>query len=217
MALSDAKIMLAGLAEIVLPSKTLRLCDGGFIYWDGDKYQSSDDEFGTIESVDAVEERSGDEAPAGSLTFLPASTSAAATLSQPTFQGSPMRFWMAEVNEATGEVVGTPELLFDGELDTTTLRLSRGSRLLEMGFISVAERLFRVNEGNVLSTRFHQSIWAGELGFDNATGISTTVAWGVAGPPRGSTAPSGGGGGFSGDFGGGGGISPYNGFQTYAL
>lgn len=174
-------LLLTGLLEITLPDATIRLCDGGFVYFDGNKFASSDATFGTIEAIDTFEERVGDEAPGGSMTFLPASIAAAADLSQPSFQGSPIKVWVAEVSEATGEIVGEPELVADLELDTTMLRLGRGTRTLEMGFICVAERLFNVNEGNVLSESHHERVWPGEDGFDNATGVGGPVAWGVAG------------------------------------
>lgn len=175
-------LLLTGLIEITLPTATIRLCDGGFVYKDGQKFASADPTFGAIEAVDVIEEKVGDEAPGGSMTFLPASIAAAADLSQPSFQGSPIKVWVAEVSEATGEIVGDPELVADLELDTTMLRLGRGTRTLEMGFICVAERLFNVNEGNVLSERFHESIWPGENGFDNATGVGGPVAWGTESP-----------------------------------
>lgn len=182
------KLMIVGLAEINLPDDVnIRLCDGGFVYFGADKFASSDADFGSIESIDPIEERSGDEAPAGSLTFLPDSTAAAATLSSPSFQGSRIRFWLGRVTEATGLLDGDPELVFDGLLDTTALRIGRGTRALDMEFIGTAERLFQINEGNVLSPRFHKSVWTGELGFDNATGVGITVAWGVTGMPRGSS------------------------------
>lgn len=181
------KLMLVGLVEITLPTKTIPLCDGGFVYKDGHKFTSADDEFGSIESVAALEERIGDEAPGGRLTFLPVNTAAAATLSQPSFQGSPMKFWLGRVDEQTGQLSGEPELVFDGELDVTILRVGLRTRTLDMEFISVAERLFNINEGNVLSPRFHKSIWPGELGLDNAHGVGTTIAWGTESPPRAAT------------------------------
>lgn len=185
MPFDQAKQLLAGLVKIELPSYTIRLCDGGFVYFDSEKYESADDEFGSIESVEAVEEHLSDDAPAGRITFLPKSTAAAATLSQPEYQNSRMRFWLARVNEATGVIVES-ELVGDMELDTTELHITKGGRRLEMGFRSSADRLFNINEGNVLSPRFHKSVWAGELGLDNATGIPDTVAWGVKAPPRGA-------------------------------
>jgi hypothetical protein len=198
MSFEGDKIMLSGLVEIVLPTKTIRICDGAFLYVGADKFASFDDEFGSIESLELPEENVGDEAPSGSMVFLPVDTAAAADLSQPGFQGSPIRFWQAQVDEATGTVIGTPELLADCELDTTVLKIGPRSRRLEIGFIQAAERLFSINEGNVLSPRFHKSIWPGELGFDNATGIGTAVAWGVAGGPRGSSMSGAGGGGAGG-------------------
>ena len=194
MSFDASKLMLVGIARFDLPTRTVRLCDGGFLYFGGEKYTSRDEVFGTIEAVDGVEETSGDEAPGGTLTFLPASTAAAATLSQPHFQGSRMRFWIGRMNELTGQVVHS-ELVADLELDTTTLRITKGGRFLDVDMISVAERLFNVNEGNVLSPRFHKSVWPGELGLDNANGTPLTVAGGISSPTRGSVSGSGGGGG----------------------
>jgi hypothetical protein len=193
MSFDAPNIMLAGLVKIELPDQTIRLCDGGFVYFDAEKYTSADEDFGAVESVDAFEENIGDDAPAGRMTFLPASAAAIATLSQPSFQGSRVRFWLVRVTEATG-IVEDSELIGDMELDTTKVRLGRGSRRLDMDFISIAERLFNISEGNVLSPRFHKSIWPSETGLDNATGVPLTKAWGVVGPPRGSVARSGGGG-----------------------
>jgi hypothetical protein len=180
------KLMLTGLAKFELPGHTIRLCDGGFVYYDGEKYASEDTLFGSIESIAQIEENSGDEAPGMNLVFLPATTAAAAELSNPAFQNSRVRFWQARVNEQTGEIDGEPELLRDLLLDTTTLRPGRGTRKLEMELIGAAERLFLVNDGNVLSPRFHKSVWAGETGLDNATGVTLSVAWGVAAPARGT-------------------------------
>lgn len=186
MALADPVITLASLCEIVLPARTIRLCDGGFIEWDGDTYSSEDSEFGTIEAVDAVSEALSDEAPSGKMTMLPPESVASEDLIQPNLQGSAMRFWLAEIAPATGLVVGTPELLFSGFLDTITLSVGHAKRTIEIEFISEAERLFWTKEGNVLSTRFHQLAWPGEKGFEHATGAPTVVPWGVPGPGRGT-------------------------------
>lgn len=183
------RVLLVGLIKIELPSRTLRLCDGGFLNVGAEQYSSSDADFGTIGGVESLEEGVGDEVPAGRLTFLPQSNAAAVTLSAPTMQGSRMRFWIAEVDEATGTIVGTPDLQADMQLDLTTLVVGRGTRRLDMNFVSRLERLFKINEGNSLNPRFHKTVWPGELGEDNATGLSQTVAWGVESPPRGSSQP----------------------------
>jgi hypothetical protein len=182
------RVMLTGLVEIVLPSRTIRLCDGGFVIWGENTFSSSDDEFGTLGGFEALSEGVGDEAPAGTLTMLPASTAAAAVLSQPGYQGSPVRLWIAEVDEETGHVVETPDQQGDWQLDRTTLRIGRGTRALEMGCVTRAQRLLARNEGNVLSSAFHSRIFPGERGHDNAVGLQANFAWGVASPPRGVVA-----------------------------
>lgn len=187
MALTDAVIWLSGLCEIELPGRTIRLCDGAFVTWDGDLFLAEDADFGTIESVDQVVESISDEAPSGKLTMLPPSVVDAADLFQPDAQGSPMRFWLAEINPVTGGVIGAPENIFSGFLDTLKLNVSRSRRAVDIEFMSEAERLFWTKEGNVLSPRFHKSIWPGELGLDHATGTQLAVPWGTSGPARGTT------------------------------
>jgi hypothetical protein len=191
-ALSDDVVTLAGLAKFELPTRDMRLCDSGFVYFGGEKYTSADVDFGAIETVEPFEEATGDEASAGTLTFLPSSVADAADLSSPSYQGSRIRFWLGEVDRSSGEIVGTPELLADMVLDTTELRLGRGFRRLEMGLVDAGERLFLVNEGNTMSPRHHKAVWPGELGLDNATGKPVSVAWGVTAPPRGTVGRGGG-------------------------
>jgi len=181
-------VTLVGIVEIVLRgtgAPVIRLCDGGFVNFGGNIYSGSDAAFGTIAAVEPISEGVGDEIPAGRISFLPVSTASAATLSQPGYQGSRMRFWIGEVDAATGLITGTPKLMFDGQTDRTVLKTGKAMRILEMEFVSRAERLFVQNEGNSLSVNFHKSIYPGELGLDNATGVSTSVAWGVASAPRG--------------------------------
>src|SRR3546814_12561704 len=48
--------------------------------------------------------------------------------------------------------------------------------------VSLAERLFELNIGNSLNSAWHKSVWPGDLGHDNETGLSIPVAWGVDSP-----------------------------------
>lgn len=192
MALSDTVILLCGLIAIELPGRTVRLTDGGFVDWSGDMFTSEDADFGAIESVEAVSEAVSDEAPGGRLTLLPKSVAAAGDLFRTDAQGAPIRFWMAEIDRATGLLLGDPELLFDGLIDSITLRSGKQGRQVDVEFMAAAERLFMVREGNVLSTRFHNVAWPGEKGFDHCTGAQAGVPWGVPDPGRGTTFFSGG-------------------------
>jgi hypothetical protein len=187
------RILLAGLMKAELPGHTILLCDGGFVNWNDETYVSVDDTFGTVDKFVPPEEGVGDVIPAGTMTMLPNGSTSAIALSQPAFQGSRIRFWIAEIVEATGQIVGDPDLQADWQLDRTTLRSKRGDRSLDVDMVSRAQRLLAKVEGNVLSSSFHSSIFSGERGFDNATGLGLNFAWGVASAPRGVVASNTGG------------------------
>lgn len=178
------RVALTGLCKIELPSYTLRLCDGGKIIWGAETYRGKDATYGAIGAIATMKEGSGDELPPLELTLLPPDTTSAATLVSPTFQGSRVRLWIAQYVVATGAVTGTPELKFDGELDQATLSLDN---TLDLTVIPRAARLFELNIGNSLSPSFHKSVWSGETGHDNATGLGRPVAWGVEAPPAAQT------------------------------
>lgn len=182
MALAAKILTLAALMQIDLPSRTVRLCDGGFVLWGADKFDCVDEDFGVVGSAEGFEEKTGDEAPGGKLTFLPSTAADAAALSNPAYQGARMRFWLAEVGQATGAVIGTPELTADLAIDTVTLKLGKGTRAVDMEFESAAKRLFMVMRGNALNDRFHQACCPGEKGMANATGMPRSSAWGAATP-----------------------------------
>lgn len=168
-----------GLVRITLPSYTVRLCDGGFIRWGAETFQSKDPIFGTIGSVEGLTEGIGDEIPALEMTLLPPITSAPAQLSQPGYQNSVVRFWVGEYDQDAGTLIGTPDLMFHGQIDQVTMIAGRSRREISLTVVSTAERLFLRNDGNTLTPRWHKSVWPGERGHDNAVGLTIPVAWGV--------------------------------------
>jgi hypothetical protein len=174
--------------KMELPTGDVRLCDGGFIEFDSETYRSSDAVFGTIASIEALGEGVGDEVPALEMVMLPPGTSDPADLSAPGFQTSRVRFWIGEFDVDTGELDGTPDLVFDGQLDRTILEVGF-ERSLAISVVSLAERLFELNIGNSLTSTFHKSVWPGELGHDNATGLSLSVAWGTTAPATSQSSP----------------------------
>jgi hypothetical protein len=182
-------VSLAGLLKIELPTATVRLCDGGLIRWSSETFTSKDATFGTIASLDALSEGVGDEVPALEMALNPTNSAVPSDLSQPGFQTARVRFWIAEFNTATGAVVGTPDLQFDGQIDQTKLAVGRDTRRLSMTIVSTAERLFNRAEGNSLSPAFHHGVWPGELGHDQATGLTIPVAWGAEAPVTGGQTP----------------------------
>lgn len=187
-------VTLSGLVKVELAGgDTLRLSDGGIVTWGAETFESKDALFGSIGGLDPLTEGVGDEVPALRMTFLPVSTAAAADLTQPGWQTSRVRFWIAEVTQSTGAVSGTPELLFDGQLDTADLVIGKGKREVIFDIVSTAERLFELNIGNTLSPRHHKTMFSGETGEDFAIALTRTVAWGVEAPTGGRGGSSGGG------------------------
>lgn len=193
MALADGIITLAGLARFDFPSATVRLADGGQVRWASDDFVPLHATFGALMEMDPLDEAIGDIAPGNEIVLAIPDGVAIADVYSVALVNSRVRFWLAEVAAATGLVSGTPVLLFDGLVDTVGWRA--GPRELVLGLADRAERLFAVNRGNVAGSAFHKSVWSGEKGFDNATDVEVAVAWGTAGPPRGVSYGSGGGGG----------------------
>lgn len=182
-------VALIGLCKIELPGHDALLCDGGFIEFDSETYTSADSLLGTIASIDALGVGTGPEVPALEMVFLPPEASEPGDLVQPGWQRSRARFWIGEYDPVAGTLTGDPDLLFDGQLDQASLAVGL-QRELAVTVVSLAERLFERNTGNSLTSAWHKSIWPGELGHDNATGLAVQVAWGTASPPAsGSSTP----------------------------
>lgn len=194
---------LAGLLHWEAGDEEVRLVDGGTLTFDGDVYTTRHAVFGAIAGFDTVTEGVGDEAPSGTLSFSPASGADPYVINSPDLQGTRLRMWIAEVDD-NGAIVGTPDQVLDSVVDVPKLRLGRNTTVLELAIISRAERLFLLNEGNVLSGEFHRRIYPSETGLNNAIGVPSVVAWGTVGAPRGTTTYSGG----IGGAGGSGGYSP---------
>ena len=173
-----SRIALTGLVKIELPDRTLRFCDGGFFVYEGETYRSDDAVFGTIGALQTMAESVGDIVPAVTLTLLPPDNSAPEELSQPGNQTSPAQFIIAEYDADTG-VISTGSVEFYGQLDQTSLKDSAGEYTLSVSVVSLAERLFERNIGNSQNPSWHKYVWPNELGQDNATGLTDSIAWGV--------------------------------------
>lgn len=178
------RITLCGLIKIELPTHTILMSDGGFVNYLGDTYQSEDPVFGVISGFE-INGTAPDQAPGGKITFLTPSASAAEQLVSPGFQKSKLSIWLAEINEATATVIGTPTILTLAQLDRGVISETMRSREVALEFVSLGERMMTINEGNSLNGTFHKRLFPGELGLDNAIGMGVTVAWGAAAPPRG--------------------------------
>lgn len=191
-ALAQPSVLLFGALKIELPGYTLRLLDGaGSLVINGETYAGLDETFGTLAGMSELAEEMGDSAPEVTVTLNPPGLSATAVLAHPGMQGSRGQIIVGAADPISGLSIGTPEVLFLGEIDVPTVNLEQdGSRTVEFTIVSVFERLFEVEEGQRASNGWHQSICPGELGFEFMTGTDTNLYWGAK-PPSGSTAKSG--------------------------
>lgn len=176
------QLSLIGLVKIEFPDGAALLCDAGLMEFASEVYSEADPVWGSIGGIDPLSEGVGDEVPSLQLTLLPPTATTPGQIDQPGMQASRARFWVGEYGLETGALVGEPDLLFDGQIDQCSLEFTRDERRVAMSVVSTAERLFERNSGNSLTPVFHKSIWPGELGHDNATGLSIPVAWGAASP-----------------------------------
>ena len=181
-ALAGSSPTVFGAVAIALPGGNVNLLDGaGVLSFGGRTYVGRDATYGTLAAIENLTDGTGDEAPALSITLLPASDAAAASLAAPTMQGSQVLIHIGAVDPATGAVIPDPQLLFIGELDVPKIVLKANARELEYEVVSVFERFFQDDEGARLAPGYHKSIWPGELGLDDVTGVARTYFWGVEG------------------------------------
>lgn len=196
LAASQATVFFCGKAD--LPGYTLRLLEAsGQVAFSEGTFTGFDGRFGKLGGIEALTDGVGDQAPALSITFIPADGAAAADLSSPAFQGSRIRLWLGAL--VGGAVVADPYLIFDGTLDVPELMIDEGTREVSFTCTSSFERLFRAEEGNRLSDAHHKEVWPGETGLSAVTGIVKQVLWGP-GDKIGASVNSAGGGTFVGEI-----------------
>jgi len=189
-ALQGAAPLVCLLIKIELPDHTIRVVDGaGEVIFGGETYTGEDSVYGVLDQVESMAEQVGTEAPTVRFTFLPASISALAAITAPANQGSVVTVWFGAVDPVSGLIIGEPELLFLGDLDTADVDVSSASTVITFDVVSGWERLFEASEGQRLNNSFHRwTVWGGastEKGFEFVTQIQREEPWGYDGPrPR---------------------------------
>lgn len=187
------------LVRLDLPSPTgsIYLSDGGITVWGGNTYRDSHATLGAIQQYGETEFGFSNSLPEWEFVLAPPSNAALTPLQAGAFARSAVRYWVAEYDTDTGAVVGDPHLEFSGRLDR--IRQNFGLRQLSIvvSCVPETEALLFSDDGNGLSAEFHKSVYPGETGHDQATGLVNSVTWGVESARRGSS------GGGSGSGGGG--------------
>jgi hypothetical protein len=178
-ALQQPASMICCLIQIVLPGHTVRIHDGAIpITHDGHLYEGEDEVFGTLEGVEDVTEQVGTEAPTVRFTFLPTSIAAMAEITSPQTQGSEVSIWFGVIDPNAGQLIGAPELLFLGEIDTADVDVDMNLTVISFDVASAWERLFEASEGQRLNNSFQQFMYPGDLGMEFVTQIQREEPWG---------------------------------------
>ena len=182
--LAKPALILFGAVEIVLPGPTyVRLLDGaGSVTFGGRTFVGRDATFGVLGAVSDFADGLDDQVPSITLTLLPPDNSAMAALSAATAQGSAVSLWIGALDAVTGQVIADPDLVFVGETDVPTQKVSEGQRELDLTVISIFDRFLETDEGERLNTGFHQSIWAGEKGLEFVSFVRDQPIWGADAP-----------------------------------
>lgn len=182
--LAKPALILFGAVEIVLPGPTyVRLLDGaGTATFGGRTFVGRDATFGVLGGVSEFADGLDDQAPSLTLTLLPPDNSAMAALAAATAQGSTVSLWVGALDAVTGQVIADPDLVFVGETDVPTQKVSEGQRELDLTVISIFDRFLETDEGERLNTGFHQSIWPGEKGLEFISFVRAQPIWGADAP-----------------------------------
>lgn len=184
------------LIEVMMPDYPLfHLVGSGEVLWGNRRFAGRDARFGVLVAASNLKDGATDEAPDWSLTFAPPDEAAVEDLTRADIQGADVNGYLGVVDRATGLLIPEPLQVFAGELDVARLRVGKGSRTVEWRCVSALERFHDTETGARLSDAFHKTVWPGETGLANMTGIEKTSYWGVEKIPSGVTYGSGGGGG----------------------
>jgi hypothetical protein len=168
-----------GLVKIELPAHTAYLTDGGIITFDGDDYSSRDDVLGGIAFIEPMTEGKTGEIPALDIGYNIPNATAITTFTSGALQESSIRVWLAKYDVDTNAIIGTPDPKFIGLVDQPNVTVKKAEYSLALSCVPKAEAFFQAYTGNSLSATFHKSLFPGETGHDNATGLSVPTAWGT--------------------------------------
>ena len=185
-ALAANRKSVTGFFEIDFPSGTRRMLLGsGEAAWGANTFRGYDSSFGSIVGGDSISEDVTAQAPNLSITVQVASTATKSEIAGAAVQLVPWRIWLAALTlDASNHLVAIadPELEFDGFIDQAVSEIDAGKDQITYSLISGFDYFFEDNEGQRLSDTFHESVWPGEQGLANVTGVTKKVYWGTLGP-----------------------------------
>ncbi len=181
-AFNQPSFIKATLVRFDMPGGAICLTDGGFVPFDAGEgegvelYIGRHPVYGVLNSVGSIKDGAEATTTRIDISILPASADAAAALAAPTTQGVRVQWWEGVIHPEDGQLVDTPELKFDGEIDKPRFQVS-DTWLLTLECGTQAERQLEPNADWRLNDAFHQTIWPGELGLIYVDGVTRKKEW----------------------------------------
>lgn len=184
-ALAGDRVTIFGAIKIELPTITARLLNGSAeIEIDGEDYAGSVEGFGSWDSIEEIEDGFGDQMPGTTIVIMPENNDAAALISDPDNQYSPVTVMVGARDDATGLIIGDPYVPIRGIIDVPIHNIARGQVNIELDIVSEMDLLLMNDEDRVMSPSFHRRTWPDESGMDHCTGVADNSYWGQN-PPSG--------------------------------
>jgi hypothetical protein len=144
-------------------------------------FTGTDAVFGSLYNYSQISASVASEAPHVTITLMPPNETAIGQLNQPTYQGARTKIWIGLINVATGALDGAPKMVFAGMLDVAKTTVNQNQQLIELDIASGFERMFAANEGDRLTSVYHNTTYPGETGFDLNSDALTDPMWGAEG------------------------------------
>lgn len=165
--------------RIALPAGDLLLVDGPVdITFGSLQFVGEDETYGALDSIDGLEDGADAQVSEISISITPPTMAAAGALASPGFQDAVVQVWKGSMIEATGQVVASPKLMFNGTLDVPLVTIDVDVLNLTWSAVAETDRLFDADEGIRLSDPFLQLIYPGDLGCAFVTGVQDQQPWG---------------------------------------
>lgn len=145
------------------------------------KFVGSDEDWGSIASMEAVEEGFADKAPKIRLGLHVPNNVAMAALAAPLNQESGVLMYHGAIDTTTGAAVDY-EMFFLGRLDRANRNIGLKSSTLELDLSTYWEALFEYDEGFRLNNQTQQAVYPGDLGLEYVTEVTRQLPWGADAP-----------------------------------
>jgi hypothetical protein len=183
-AMAEDRPLVCWFVELALTGVTLRLMSGRLadVSFTPGTFISEHATYGMLSSIGELASGAGIETLRPELEILPPTDAAAIALQARCDDGCTVRIWVSPLDRADGQPVGTPQLMFTGEVDVAWLRTGAGSQRVVIECIGAAEALHDAGAGFALNSADHQVLYAGELGLDFVAFIARNGWWGGAMP-----------------------------------